>query len=53
MFEARLPARKFRQYVCTGHINAGDGQVVQRKDSDSSEKGEVIQQEVVNVQKTA
>jgi SP family sugar:H+ symporter-like MFS transporter len=51
MFEARLPARKFRKYVCTGKFNGvtGAGEKVQMRDS---EKEEVERHEVVGVEKT-
>jgi SP family sugar:H+ symporter-like MFS transporter len=51
MFEARLPARKFRKYVCTGHFNgvAGVKEKAERRDSD---KEEVERHEVVGVEKT-
>ncbi|OAL44464.1 MFS monosaccharide transporter-like protein [Pyrenochaeta sp. DS3sAY3a] len=50
MFEAKLPARRFRKYVCTGHQVGGEektGAVQERRRSSGSEKGEVVQQEVV------
>jgi SP family sugar:H+ symporter-like MFS transporter len=52
MFEARLPARKFRKYVCTGRFNgisAGVGEKEERRDS---EKEEVERHEIVGVEKT-
>jgi hypothetical protein len=54
MFEARLPARKFRKYVCTGRVLAGDGDeklVSERHDSEKagSEKDQVVHHEVVDV----
>ena len=54
MFEARLPARKFRKYVCTGRVLAGDGNDKlgsERRNSekDGSEKDQVVHQEVVDV----
>lgn len=54
MFEARLPARKFRKYVCTGRVLAGDGDEKlgsERRNSekDGSEKDQVVHQEVVDV----
>lgn len=44
MFEARLPARRFRKYVCTGRVLAGD---MGEKEARESEKDEVVHQEVV------
>lgn len=38
MFEARLPARKFRKYVCVGR----GGGVANESDSVNSEKGEEV-----------
>ena len=50
MFEARLPARKFRKYVCTGRfVGGGDDKTSDRRDS---EKDETIRQEVVTVEKS-
>jgi hypothetical protein len=49
MFEARLPARKFRKYVCIGRIVAGGDEKSERHDS---EKDEVVHQEVVGVEKS-
>ncbi|RYO45621.1 hypothetical protein AA0116_g13198 [Alternaria tenuissima] len=54
MFEARLPARKFRKYVCTGRVLAGDGDEKlgsERRDSEKegSEKDQVVHREVVDV----
>jgi SP family sugar:H+ symporter-like MFS transporter len=52
MFEARLPARKFRNYVCTGNfdgVSAGVGEKGERQDS---EKDEIERHEVVGVEKT-
>jgi hypothetical protein len=46
MFEARLPARRFRKYVCTGRVLADAGGDKERRDS---EKDEVVHQEVVDV----
>lgn len=52
MFEARLPARQFRKYVCVGrHVASTDEKAVRRRSS-GSEKDGVVQQEVVNVEKT-
>lgn len=49
MFEARLPARKFRKYICTGHyVPDADGKA-ERQDS---EKDEVVHHEVVDAEKT-
>ena len=47
MFETRLPARKFRKYVCTGHYVPGASEKIERRDS---EKDEVVHQEVVGVE---
>jgi hypothetical protein len=52
MFEAKLPARKFRKYVCVGRQAAGSDEKIVRRESSGSEKDEVVQQEVVGVQKT-
>lgn len=53
MFEARLPARKFRKYVCTGRYNRdADEKAVQRRNSGGSDKDRVVQQEIVGVEKT-
>ena len=49
MFEARLPARKFRKYICTGHYVPDSDGKVERQDS---EKDEVVHQEVVDAEKT-
>lgn len=49
MFEARLPARKFRKYVCTGHYIPGASEKGERHDS---EKDEVVQQEFMGVDKS-
>ncbi|KAI2480874.1 hypothetical protein Ptr902_07900 [Pyrenophora tritici-repentis] len=50
MFEARLPARKFRKYVCTGRfVVDGDDKTSKRRDSD---KDETIRREVVAVEKS-
>ncbi|KAL7778153.1 hypothetical protein CFE70_004829 [Pyrenophora teres f. teres 0-1] len=50
MFEARLPARKFRKYVCTKRLVVdGDDKASERCDSD---KDETIRQEVVTVEKS-
>lgn len=48
MFEARLPARKFRKYVCVGHYVQGRDEKIERSDS---EKNEAVHQEVVSVGK--
>ncbi|KAJ5058521.1 general substrate transporter [Bipolaris maydis] len=48
MFEARLPARKFRKYVCVGHYVQGRDEKIGRSDS---EKNEAVHQEVVSVGK--
>lgn len=54
MFEARLSARKFRKYVCTGrYVAEADEKAVQRRRSGASEKDAVVQHEVVGVEKTA
>jgi SP family sugar:H+ symporter-like MFS transporter len=52
MFEARLPARKFRKYVCVGRHVPGSDEKIVRRTSNGSEKDEVVMQEVVNVEKT-
>jgi SP family sugar:H+ symporter-like MFS transporter len=52
MFEARLPARKFRKYVCVGRYVPGSDEKIVRRTSNGSEKDEVVMQEVVNVEKT-
>ncbi|USP78248.1 general substrate transporter [Curvularia clavata] len=49
MFEARLPARKFRKYVCVGHV-AADGE--DNSKGSMSEKDEVVHQEIVSVEKS-
>lgn len=50
MFEAKLPARKFRKYICTGRfVGDGDDKISERRDS---EKDETIRQEVVTVEKS-
>jgi SP family sugar:H+ symporter-like MFS transporter len=49
MFEARLPARKFRKYVCTGSFIGVPDTDEKRRDS---EKDEVERHEVVGVKKT-
>jgi hypothetical protein len=50
MFEARLPARQFRKYVCTGHFNGvADAKGGERRDS---EKDDVERHEIVGVEKT-
>jgi SP family sugar:H+ symporter-like MFS transporter len=49
MFEARLPARKFRKYVCTGHYVPGGDEKVKRSDS---EKNEIVHQDVVGPEKS-
>ncbi|EMD58953.1 hypothetical protein COCSADRAFT_153717 [Bipolaris sorokiniana ND90Pr] len=48
MFEARLPARKFRKYVCVGHYLQGRDEKIERGDS---EKNEAVRQEVVSMEK--
>ena len=51
MFEARLPARKFRKYVCVGrHVAETDEKGVRRRSS-GSEKDGVEKQEIVGVEK--
>lgn len=53
MFEARLPARKFRKYVCTGRVLPHTSGEIRGKDSlDGSEKNDVERHEVVGVEKT-
>jgi SP family sugar:H+ symporter-like MFS transporter len=53
MFEARLPARKFRKYVCTGRFVAEvDEKVRERRVSGGSEKDDVERHEVVGMEKT-
>lgn len=53
MFEARLPARKFRKYVCTGrNVMNENEKTTQRQGSGDSEKDGVVQQEVVGTEKT-
>jgi SP family sugar:H+ symporter-like MFS transporter len=49
MFEARLPARKFRKYVCTGRHVPG----VEDAKRNSSEKDEAIRHEIVDTGKSA
>lgn len=49
MFDARLPARKFRKYVCVGHV-VPDGEDNSKRSM--SEKDEVVHQEVVGVEKS-
>jgi hypothetical protein len=51
MFEARLPARKFRKYVCTGNFN-GVADADEKKERRDSEKDEVERHEIVGVEKT-
>lgn len=53
MFEAKLPARKFRKYVCVGRVvpNA-DEKIVERRSSGGSDKDGVERQEIVGVHKT-
>jgi SP family sugar:H+ symporter-like MFS transporter len=52
MFEAKLPARRFRKYVCVGrHVPVSDEKIV-RRGSSGSEKDEVVRQEVVGLEKT-
>ncbi|KAK3364643.1 general substrate transporter [Lasiosphaeria hispida] len=38
MFEQRLPARKFRKYVCVGHVSAEQKNEDRRASSDNGEK---------------
>ncbi|KAF1849238.1 MFS monosaccharide transporter-like protein [Cucurbitaria berberidis CBS 394.84] len=53
MFEAKLAARKFRKYVCTGrYVVDGDEKVVEWRHSGGSDKDGVVRQEVVGVEKT-
>lgn len=52
MFEARLPARKFRKYVCTGHVMPGAGEKAYRRPSAASEKDDVERHEVIGVEKS-
>lgn len=54
MFEAKLPARKFRNYVCTGlTVPSADVKVVERNGSVSTEKEDSVEtHEVVGVTKT-
>ena len=49
MFEARLPARKFRKYVCTGRVAAGPDDKIESRDSD---KDEVVHHEIVGAEKS-
>jgi SP family sugar:H+ symporter-like MFS transporter len=52
MFEARLPARKFRKYVCVGrHLVETDEKGMRRRSS-GSDKIVVERQEVVSDEKT-
>jgi SP family sugar:H+ symporter-like MFS transporter len=51
MFEARLPARKFRKYVCTGNLNGVVG-VEKKEKRQDSERDEIERHEVVGVEKT-
>ncbi len=47
MFEARLPARKFRTYVCTGRFAAGsEDKIVERRSSAGSGKVETVRHEI-------
>jgi SP family sugar:H+ symporter-like MFS transporter len=52
MFEARLPARKFRKYVCVGRHEPGSDEKTVRRRSSGSEKDEVVHQEIVGAEKT-
>ncbi|KAK4243667.1 hypothetical protein C7999DRAFT_18008 [Corynascus novoguineensis] len=45
MFEARLPARKFRKYVCVGR-EGGDAVAVSRSVSDDKDAAEVMHEEI-------
>ncbi|KAF2818647.1 MFS monosaccharide transporter-like protein [Ophiobolus disseminans] len=47
MFEAKLPARQFRKYVCMGRQAAGADEKVVRRSLSASEKGGVVEREVV------
>jgi SP family sugar:H+ symporter-like MFS transporter len=38
MFAARLPARKFRGYVCVGRDHVGGGKIVGERDGVDAEK---------------
>jgi hypothetical protein len=49
MFEARLPARKFRKYVCTGRHVSG----VEDTKRNSSEKDGTIRKEVIDTGKSS
>ena len=44
MFEARLPARKFRQYVCVGR-HVSDEKVIAERDGDGLRKGESVEKD--------
>jgi SP family sugar:H+ symporter-like MFS transporter len=50
MFEAKLPARQFRKYVCVGR-HSGLNEKGVRRGSSGSEKDEVVRQEIVSVEK--
>ncbi|KAH7092340.1 general substrate transporter [Paraphoma chrysanthemicola] len=52
MFEARLPARAFRKYVCVGRNVADVDDKGVRRRSSGSEKDGVVTHEVVGVEKT-
>jgi SP family sugar:H+ symporter-like MFS transporter len=52
MFEAKLPARRFRKYVCVGRHVPGSDEKIVRRGSSGSEKDEVVRQEVVGPEKT-
>jgi hypothetical protein len=45
-FEARLPARKFRKYVCVGRVGEGAGSA---SGSDEKEAAEVVHEELAKV----
>lgn len=53
MFEAKLPARKFRNYVSVGRYTvSSNDRVIERCDSDGSEKDDGVErQEVIDVTK--
>lgn len=54
MFEARLPARQFRKYVCTGRlVTRSNEKMVERCSSGGSEKAEVTRQEVLGFGKSS
>ncbi|KAK4118829.1 general substrate transporter [Parathielavia appendiculata] len=46
MFEARLPARKFRKYVCVGHAGGAAGLAC---GSDEKESADVVHEEVARI----